>query len=170
MAKEPFDVELDLRFSREGASAAPWSEGRRLLAEAELYWLTTLRPDGRPHTTPLVAVWHADRMYFCSGPGERKVGNLSGDSRCILMTGCNRLRSGLDIVLEGDAVRVTDDAELGRVAEVYRAKYSEEWHFKVRDGAFHGMVGETWVYALAPVTVFGFGKDEFSQTRWRFAA
>ncbi|WP_235018224.1 pyridoxamine 5'-phosphate oxidase family protein [Thermomonospora echinospora] len=168
MGKEPFDVELDPRFSVPDASAAPWSEARRLLAEAELYWLTTLRPDGSPHTTPLVAVWHDDRLYFCSTPGERKVRNLELDPRCILMTGCNHLHRGLDIVVEAEATRVTRTDELARVAAAYRAKYPEQWHFTVGDDVLVGTAGKAWAYSMAPKVAFGFAKGEFAQTRWRF--
>ncbi|QFG25164.1 pyridoxamine 5'-phosphate oxidase family protein [Actinomadura sp. WMMB 499] len=33
-----------------------WPEARRLLEDAELYWLATVRADGRPHVTPLIGV------------------------------------------------------------------------------------------------------------------
>jgi len=33
-----------------------WPEAREHLEMAELYWLTTVRGDGRPHVTPLIAV------------------------------------------------------------------------------------------------------------------
>jgi hypothetical protein len=41
--------------------------------------------------------------------------------------------------------------------------------FTVRDGTFcgRGSESEVLVYELAPTTTFGFGKDTFSQTRWR---
>ena len=41
------------------------------------------------------------------------------------------------MVVEGDAVRVTDDARLGRVAEAYLSKYGSDWRFAVRDGGFY---------------------------------
>ena len=71
-------------------------------------------------------------------------------------------------MVEGDAVRLTDDAALGRVAEAYVAKYGEEWRFTVKDGVFVHEAGEALVFRIAPRTVFGFGKDPYSQTRWRF--
>lgn len=50
-------TELDSRFSDEDAVATGWEETRVALEEAELFWIATVRADGRPHVTPLVAVW-----------------------------------------------------------------------------------------------------------------
>jgi hypothetical protein len=44
---------LDTRFS-EASEAVGWQQVSDTLASAELYWLTTVRQDGRPHITPLV--------------------------------------------------------------------------------------------------------------------
>src|SRR4051794_20074187 len=63
---------LDTRFSEPGAVATSWEDARRVLERAELFWITTVRHDGRPHVTPLVAVWHDERLYFCTGPSEQK--------------------------------------------------------------------------------------------------
>ena len=75
-----------------------------------MFWVTTVRPDGRPHVTPLIAVWLDGALYFCTGPTERKAKNLLRNQNCILTTGCNKRNEGLDIVIEGQAVRVTDGA------------------------------------------------------------
>ena len=162
-------TELDERYSSEGASATGWRQARGRLEDAQLYWLSTVRPDGRPHVTPLIAVWLDDALHFCTGPDERKARNLAENPHCILTTGCNALDEGLDLVVEGDAVAVRDDARLQRIADAYEAKYGSDWHFKVRDGAFHSQGGPGLVFAVAPATVIGFGKGDYSQTRWRFA-
>jgi nitroimidazol reductase NimA-like FMN-containing flavoprotein (pyridoxamine 5'-phosphate oxidase superfamily) len=174
--REPV-AELDPRFSSEDAAPRTWAEVRRHLEAAEVYWISTVRPDGRPHVTPLLAVWVDGGLYFCTGPDERKAKNLERNPRCVLTTGCNALGEGLDVVVEGKASRVTDDARLGRVADAYLSKYGDEWRYAVRDGAFYhdpGSLrgedpGAAWVYEVAPAKVFGFGKGEpYSQTRWRF--
>jgi hypothetical protein len=72
------------------------------------------------------------------------------------------------MVVEGDAATVSDEATLRRIADAYESKYGSDWRFEVRDGAFFGEGGRALVYEAAPSTVFGFGKGEFSQTRWRF--
>ena len=53
---------LDERYSDQGAAATSWDDTRRVLEDAELSWLTTVRRDGRPHVTPLVAVWLGDAV------------------------------------------------------------------------------------------------------------
>jgi hypothetical protein len=167
MTIEPL-AELDTRYSSDGVRAPHWAQVREQLAQAPVYWLSTVRPDGRPHVTPLLSVWHDSALFFCTGPGERKAANLAGNPYCVLTTGCNTLHEGLDLVVEGTAVRVADDARLGPIAAAYEEKYGSDWQFEVRDGAFYGGGGRALVYEVAPAVVFGFGKGEFSQTRWRF--
>ncbi|PZS05009.1 MAG: pyridoxamine 5'-phosphate oxidase [Candidatus Chloroheliales bacterium] len=166
--KEPV-AELEPQFSSADAAVTPWAEASAHLEKAEVFWLSTVRPDGRPHATPLLAVWLDDALYFCTGESERKAKNLERNTHCILTTGCNALNDeGLDLVVEGEAVRVSDEARLQRLADRYAAKY--DWHYTVSDGAFHGDSGNVaLVYEVTPTTAFGFGKGKsFSQTRWRF--
>jgi nitroimidazol reductase NimA-like FMN-containing flavoprotein (pyridoxamine 5'-phosphate oxidase superfamily) len=165
-------AELDTRFSSEGASPASWEEAVGELKGAEIFWLSTVRPDGRPHVTPLISVWLDGVLHFCTGPDERKAKNLERNPRCILTTGHNAIGEGLDIVVEGEAVPVRDDARLRRIADAYVSKYGEEWRFGVRDGAFvHGPDEQSVaiVFEVAAGKALGFRKgEEFSQTRWRF--
>jgi nitroimidazol reductase NimA-like FMN-containing flavoprotein (pyridoxamine 5'-phosphate oxidase superfamily) len=161
-------AELDPRYSDDGATAPEWAEARERLESAELFWVTTVRSDSRPHITPLLALWLDDALYFCTGPTEQKAKNIAGNPHCILMTGCNALHEGTDLVVEGDATKVSDDAKLRRIADAYVSKYGEEWRFEVGDGAFHHGPGEAWVFEVAPVTAYTFAKGEYSHTRWRF--
>jgi hypothetical protein len=149
-------AELGARFSSEGARPTAWAEARKDLEAAELYWLTTVRADGRPHVTPLIAR------------------NLEHNRHCILTTGRNSLTEGLDLVVEGDAVRVTDEAKLCKIAAAYESKYGCAWHFDVRDRAFvhedGGKEHVALVFEVNPAKPLGFRKGEpYSQTRWRFA-
>jgi general stress protein 26 len=158
-------------FSSPGAVPTTWDQGRATLTGAELFWVSTVRPDGRPHVTPLLGVWLDGAMYFCTGPDERKAHNLAENPRCILTTGSNTIDDGLDIVVEGEAVIVSDEAERGRAADAYESKYGA--HF-APGGTWFGLgdairAGDAVLYRLAPVKAFGFGKGRpFSQTVWRF--
>jgi hypothetical protein len=42
-------TELDDRFSDSGAVATQWEDARRLIESAQLFWIATVRSDGRPH-------------------------------------------------------------------------------------------------------------------------
>jgi Pyridoxamine 5'-phosphate oxidase len=162
---------LNPRFSSPGATATPWAEAAEHLEKAELFWLSTVRPDGRPHVTPLLALWLDGALYFSTGADERKTKNIAHNMHCSLITGRNSLNEeGLDLVVEGDAVRVTDNVLLGRVAALYEAKYGPDWHYDVRDGMIVGLRDNVaLVFAVTPTTAFGFRKGAvFSQTRWRF--
>jgi general stress protein 26 len=177
-ASEP-TVELDARFSSEGATARPCAEVAEVLTHSEMFWLSTVRRDGRPHVTPLPAIWLDGALHFCTGPGEQKAKNIEANPNCVLTTGANVFQSGLDVVVEGSAVRVTDEPLLRRLARMWESKL--DWPFDVVDGAFRergskvagqeSSAGATaLVFAVAPDKVLAFGKGEpFSQTRYRFS-
>ncbi|AKZ53690.1 hypothetical protein SAM23877_0641 [Streptomyces ambofaciens ATCC 23877] len=174
-------AELDARYSsaqnpRPGAedvTVTQWTEALRQLDEAEIFWASTVRPDGRLHVTPVIAAWCQGVLYFSTGPGEQKARNLAHDGHCALTTGRNSLTEGLDLVIEGTAAQVTDPAVLERVIEAHETKYGP--HITAPEGTFHGMgdlvrKGDVMVFALAPATAYGFGRDDgvYTHTRWSF--
>jgi nitroimidazol reductase NimA-like FMN-containing flavoprotein (pyridoxamine 5'-phosphate oxidase superfamily) len=164
-------AELDSRFSSPGATALPWNAAEQLLQQAGVFWLSTVRSDGRPHVVPLIAVWLDGALYFSTGEDEIKAKNLAKNTHVTITTGSNALADGLDIVVEGEAMVVRDDAKMRRVADAYVAKYGEGWRLPGSDGVL--------VFEVIPTTAFGFGREDgkspppqggFSQTRWRFRA
>ena len=88
-------TELDTRFSDQNAIATDWEVTRRALEDAELFRITMVRVDGRPHVTPLVAVWLDDAIHFATGAGEQKAVNLRTNQNVILTTGHNAWEQGL---------------------------------------------------------------------------
>ncbi|MFD9460688.1 pyridoxamine 5'-phosphate oxidase family protein [Streptomyces sp. NPDC060027] len=174
-------TELDARYSsalnpRPGAAdvtATEWAQAQRRLAAAEIYWVSTVRPDGRLHVTPVIAAWHDGVLYFSTGKGEQKAKNLAHDGHCALTTGGNSLTEGLDLVIEGEAEPVADPAVLEAVIAAYEAKYGP--HITSPEGTFHGIgdafrKGDAMVFAVAPTTGYGFGRDDgvYTHTRWAF--
>lgn len=112
-------------------------------------------------------------LYFSTGAGEQKARNLAHRGRCALTTGRNSLSEGLDLVVEGEAVPVTDPALLEEVIAAYEAKYGP--HITSPEGTFHGIGdafrrGDAVVFAVAPATAYGFGRNDgvYSHTRWAF--
>lgn len=160
--------DLHTGFSAPDATPTPWEDVVDVLESAELFWISTVRTDGRPHVTPLPAVWRDGALYFCTGSGEQKALNLRANNQCTLTTGNNRWKAGLDIVVEGEAKRVTDDLLLRTLAAMWATKYDGDWQYDVRDGAFHHEPGVAHVFEVRPRKVLAFAKGEFAQTRFRF--
>jgi hypothetical protein len=151
---------IDTRFSDPDTTATSWSETLKALEAAELFWITTV----------LVAVWLDDALHFSTGETEQKAMNLRVNSHVVLTTGCNTWTDGLDVVVEGDAVTVTDDTVLSRLAASWSHKWDGRWKYEVRDGRFYnpGGGGDALVYAVAPSKVLAFGKGTFTHTSYRF--
>lgn len=162
-------TKLDHRFSEPEAGPTPWGDTVAALEAAELYWLTTVRADGRPHVTPLIGVWQDEAVHFCTGLREQKARNLEHRRQVALMTGSNAWARGLDVVVEGTAVRVTDRETLQRLADAYESKYGTDWHFDVGDGVFGAGEEAAAVFRIEPAKVLAFAKEPHAQTTYRFA-
>ncbi|MFB4311817.1 pyridoxamine 5'-phosphate oxidase family protein [Actinomadura sp. GTD37] len=168
--KDPM-ARLDERFSDPGASPVPWAAVRDALESAQLFWITTVRTDGRPHVTPLVAVWLDGALHFSTGAEEQKALNLAGNPQVALTTGCNRWDEGLDVIVEGAAERVTARADLERLATAWAAKWDGQWRFEASDSGFtHADGGEALVFAVHPAKILAFSKGTFAQTSYTAAA
>jgi nitroimidazol reductase NimA-like FMN-containing flavoprotein (pyridoxamine 5'-phosphate oxidase superfamily) len=161
---------LDPRYSQPDATATTWDETLRVIRQAELFWISTVRADGRPHVTPLVAVWLDGQIHFATGPDEQKGLNLRSNPHVVLMTGCNGWEEGLDVMVEGVAVRCVDDAVLSHLVTAWTPKWDGRWKWGVRDGAFRDEDdgSEVAVYSVTPTKVLAFGKGSFSHTRHVF--
>ena len=162
---------LDQRFSEPSASALTWDETRARIEQADLFWVTTVRPDGRPHVTPLVAVSDDDALHFCTGAQEQKALNLAANPSVALTTGTNEWNAGVDVVVEGRAERVTDHDRLTALAAAWQHKWEGQWTFSVGEGGFTHSEGSTdivHVYCVQPTRAFAFGKAPASHTTYRF--
>jgi general stress protein 26 len=154
-------------FSDPGATAQPWSEVVAVLESSEMFWLSTVRRDGRPHVAPLPAMWLDGKLHFCTGAHEQKAKNIEANPHCALTTGTNSYRSGLDVVVEGTAARVTDSGMLARLARLWDDKLG--WTFEVGDGVFLDTAApghSALVFAVTPSKALAFRKAPYSQTRY----
>jgi hypothetical protein len=170
MAERTPTTDLDPRFSDPSAQPTPWTEARDRLAAARTYWLSTVRPDGRPHVTPIAAIWLDDALFFTTGITERKARNLEANAGVVVTTGKDGFE-GLDVVVEGEAGRLTDPPRLQGLADAYVEKYGDVFVFRPTDGGYTIAESSDLVLAfeIRPVKAFGFAKgDPFSQTRYRF--
>jgi nitroimidazol reductase NimA-like FMN-containing flavoprotein (pyridoxamine 5'-phosphate oxidase superfamily) len=145
-----------------------WREQGPDRDNAHTHWLATTRPDGRPHVMPVGVALLDGAFYFSSGKSTRKSKNLAQNPNCVITLAAK----GIDLVLEGEAAKVTDDAKLHRMAEVFA---SVGWAPTVEDGAFvHEFSAPSagpppWdLYEFTPKTIFGLANAEpYGATRWR---
>jgi Pyridoxamine 5'-phosphate oxidase len=157
-----------------GHDALEWSRARDLLesnpaGEDTPYFLGTVRPDGRPHSAGVGAVWHDGDVYVVSGPQTRKSRNLAENPACTISASL----PGMDVVLEGEAERVTDRGVLERLASRYREL---GWPVEVDGDAFTAPYSAPsagpppwYLYRVAVHTAFGVASAEpHGATRWRF--
>jgi nitroimidazol reductase NimA-like FMN-containing flavoprotein (pyridoxamine 5'-phosphate oxidase superfamily) len=171
MSEHPTTGTLDPRFSQDEADAATWPDVENRLRAAELYWVTTVRADSRPHTTPLVGVWHEGAFWFCTGRREQKHRNLTAHPGVTVTTGSNTWHSGTDVIVEGDAERITGVDTLSAVAAAYLDKYGEDWRFDAHEDGFGGQDdpgGPADVFRVQPSKVLVFAKAPHGQTTFRF--
>ena len=165
-----------------GTPAIEWSRVREVL-DSELtqapgtggpdrhtYWLTTINPNGSPHVMPVGVVKVDGRWYFSSGPGTRKSRNLASDPRCVFSVAAHPF----DLVVEGTAERVTDEAELRTVAETFA---HDGWAAQVDEQALTAEYSAPsagpppwYAYRVVPSTVYALGTAEpYGATKFEIA-
>jgi hypothetical protein len=90
----------------------------------------------------------------------------------VLTTGCSRWDQGLDVVVEGDAVLVTDDAVLSRAAGAFAVKWDGRWQYTARDGCFGSPDGSfaAMVFSVTPVKVFAHATGAGTCSVWGICA
>ena len=161
---------------RYGNPALPWSRPRDLLAArtpgpSATFFLGTVGPDGHPHAAGVGALWLDGDLYFVSGPATRKSRNLAANPACTISVSLE----GIDLILEGDASRVTDQPTLEAAAARYR---EGGWPAQVEGDAFTAPYSAPsagpppWhLYRFTLHTAVGVaGAEPPGATRWRFGS
>ena len=167
-AKGPTPKNLDIY----GAAPMPWSRALKQLeagAPGGSYWLATTKPDGRPHVAAVGALWVDGKIYFTSSSRTRKGRNLAAKPDCV----CSVSLTGIDLVVEGTALRITDRPTLLRLAKRYA---DQGWPASVSGDAITAEYSAPsagpppWnLYVLRPATAFGVATAKpFGATRWQF--
>jgi hypothetical protein len=152
----------------EGVPQAPGDGG----PNRHTCWLATINGDGSPHVTGVGAKWVDGAFWFETGESSRKGKNLARDSRCTLSVATD----AFDLVVEGDAHKVTDPSTVKAMAERWAA---EGWPCSVDDSGV-ALTAEysapsagppPWfVYRLTPRAATALGTVEpGGATRWTFA-
>jgi nitroimidazol reductase NimA-like FMN-containing flavoprotein (pyridoxamine 5'-phosphate oxidase superfamily) len=156
-----------------GSEALEWERAVVQLEDTSGHrtcWLATTDPDGRAHIAGVGALWVNEKFYFTSGPGTRKSRNLANDPRCAISV---ELRD-MDVVVEGAASKVSDEATLQDLAQRYAA---QGWPARAENGALTADYSAPsagpapWdLYEMVPASAYGTATAEpYGATRWRFS-
>lgn len=138
----------------EGAGLLPWSFVEERATRSTNYWISSTRPDGRPHAAPVWGLWHAGAFYFSTGDLSRKGRNIAVNPAISM-----HLESGAEaVMLEGDAQEVKDKSVLKDLDKAYKVKYGMK------------MQGPGVIYKLNTRRAFAWREHDFPQsaTRWVF--
>jgi len=164
-SRTPGKPVVDRRTSRTGSrakggrGAAAWSRASDRLRGSYIYWVSTTRRDGRPHSIPVWGLWMDETLYFSNGAQTAR--NLARDPHVSV-----HLESGEDaVIIEGVVEKAHGKPLIKRINAEYNAKYlwegaQDEWY------ALRPQVAFAW---LAPS--LGLGTESVytgSATRWRF--
>lgn len=147
----------DYGIHQDPAGMLPWDWVIEQMTQARNYWVCSTRPDSTPHAAPVWGVWVDGTLYFSTSPGSRKGRNLDANPAVVV-----HLESGDEsVIAEGTVERVTERDLLGRIVDVYAAKYD------FRPDPDDPSV--LWL-ALRPKTVFAWREADFPRTatRWTF--
>ena len=92
-----------------GSNPAPDSPNSRST------WLSTVNEDGSTHLTAVGALWLDGAFWFQTGVNTRKSRNVARDPRCSVAISIR----DADVVVEGDAVHVTEPSTVARLARAW---------------------------------------------------
>jgi uncharacterized protein (DUF952 family) len=134
----PFGAGYDDGSATYDLSTFDWRAVEAALVDARNYWITSVRPDGRPHAVPVWGIWLGDVLGFSSGPNAVKSRNLRSNPKCVA-----HLESGdTTVILEGTVEPMTG-LELDAFVAGYLPKYGLELDTSNPDFGFYRMVPST---------------------------
>jgi nitroimidazol reductase NimA-like FMN-containing flavoprotein (pyridoxamine 5'-phosphate oxidase superfamily) len=164
IASRPYMPEYGILDEKSGKGLLPWAWAQQRLSKTPYYWVSTVRPDGRPHAMVVWGIWLKDVLYFSTGRKSRKAKNLAANPRCAISV----LVGDDAVIVEGTASEIRAESRIKPLSKVYKEKYGM---------ALDANLGP--VYAVNPSVVFGFigashednvtGDFVGASTRWRFS-
>jgi Pyridoxamine 5'-phosphate oxidase len=135
--------------------ALPWAWAQERIAKSHNYWLTSVRPDGAPHTMLVWGIWRDGAYFFSTSATSRKARNLQQNSNCVV---CNE-NAEEAVIMEGIACKLSASEVPQQAFIDYKAKYG--WDLDPNRGPVH---------VVRPKTVFAMPEKLFPKgaTRWKF--
>jgi general stress protein 26 len=138
----------------------PWSFVEERMVAAKNYWISTASKSGKPAATPVWGAWVDGRLYFDGAPQTRRGRNISQNPNVVV-----HLESGDQVVILEGRARILDGAPeralAEKVAEAYRAKYSDQGY---------SPTPEQWdgggLFIFEPEKGMGWSEFPKNVTRW----
>jgi hypothetical protein len=139
----------------------PWSWALERLEKSHNYWISTARPDGRPHLMVVWGIWWENAFWFSTGPQTRKAKNIESKPYCVIGTE----KADEAVILEGTVQEIKDRSVWKQMAEIYDRKYGGDLLPLLESSGGS-------IFRVEPQLAFG--QDEHaanyveSATRWHF--
>ena len=139
----------------------PWSWAEQRLKKSHNYWITTVKPDGSPHTMIVWGLWQDGRFLFSTGSKSRKARNLERNSNCVVCT-----EHAYEAVIVEGVAEIADVAARRKVLAIYEKKYK----FDMSSMKADILSMKEPVFAVRPRIVFALWEKHFQSksTRWKF--
>jgi general stress protein 26 len=139
----------------------PWSWAEQRLKKSHNYWITTVKPDGSPHTMVVWGLWQDGRFLFSTGSKSRKARNLAENSSCVVCT-----ENAAEAVIVEGVAEIAGVAARRKMLPVYERKYKFDMG-KMKEDI---LSMKEPVFAVRPRVVFGLWEKHFvgKSTRWTF--
>jgi hypothetical protein len=136
----------------------PWSWAEQRLKKSHNYWITTVKPDGAPHSMVVWGLWQDGRVLFSAGGKSR---NLARNANCVVCTE----HAHEAVIIEGPA-EIADVVARRKFLPSYERKYK----FDMKGMKDDILSMKEPVFAVRPRVVFGLWEKHFvgKSTRWKF--
>jgi hypothetical protein len=139
----------------------PWSWAEQRLKKSHNYWITTVKPDGSPHTMVVWGLWRDGRFLFSTGSESRKARNLAANTHCIISTE----HAHEAVIVEG----IAEIADVG-ARKKFLPPYERKYKFDMSSMKADILSMKEPVFAVRPRVVFALWEKHFQgrSTRWKF--
>lgn len=148
-------------FPKSTKGLLPWTWAEQRLKKSHNYWITTVKPDGSPHTMVVWGLWQDGAFLFSTGSKSRKARNLAKNPNCIVATE----NAAEAIIVEGISETAGLDAR-----KKFLAPYERKYKFDMSSMKDDILSMKEPVFAVRPKLAFGLWEKHFQakSTRWKF--
>lgn len=88
-----------------------------------MIWLSSVRPDGRPHLVPVWFLWDGETILIFSRPNTQKLRNLQHNQN--VMLALDTARQGGDILMIEGKAEILKEPTSAFISSEYAEKYKE---------------------------------------------